>query len=106
RIFTKTTVEEVRRDTCFTLRTDGGEFHAAALVVATGGLSIPKMGATGLGYDIARQFGIRIRDCRPALVPLTFNAEDQKHYCDLAGVSTEVVATSGKASFREKMLFT
>ena len=106
RIFAKTTVLEVRRDTGFTLRADSSTFRSPVLVVATGGLSIPKMGATGLGYDIARQFGVRIRECRPALVPLTFDVEDQKHYCDLAGVSTEVIAASSKASFREKMLFT
>ena len=82
------------------------EFRAPALVAATGGLSIPKMGATSFGYDLARQFGLKIIEARPALVPLALNAEDRKHYCDLTGVSTEVVASAAGQSFREKMLFT
>ncbi len=60
------------------------EFHAPALVVATGGLSIPKMGATSFGYDLARQFGLKIREPWPGLVPLLFDAEDRRRYCDLA----------------------
>src|SRR2546423_910705 len=83
RILTKALVEEVKHDVGFTVRTDASHFLAERLVVATGGLSIPKMGATGLGYAIAEQFGLRIQECRPALVPLTFGAEDQKRYCDL-----------------------
>jgi predicted Rossmann fold flavoprotein len=90
----------------FAIRTEEAEFHAAALVVATGGLSIPKMGATSCGYELARQFGLRINATRPALVPLLFNAEDRPHYCDLTGVSAEVVTAIGKQRFREKMLFT
>jgi predicted Rossmann fold flavoprotein len=82
------------------------DFHARALVVATGGLSIPKMGATSFGYDLARQFAIKLIETRPALVPLLFNAKDKQHYCDLTGVSAEVEAAIGKQSFREKMLFT
>jgi predicted flavoprotein YhiN len=82
------------------------EFRAPALVVATGGLSIPKMGATSFGYDLARQFKIKIISPRPALVPLLFNASDQKNFAELAGVSTDVVATCNNHSFREAMLFT
>jgi len=69
-------------------------------------LSIPKMGATSFGYELARQFGLRINETRPALVPLLFNAADRQCYCDLTGVSAEVVAAIGKQRFREKMLFT
>ncbi len=105
-IFTQTSIQEVRRTTEFMVRAASGEFHAPALVVATGGLSIPKMGATALGYELARQFGLSVRECRPALVPLTFNAGDRQRYCDLAGVSTEVVASIGGQRFREKMLIT
>ncbi len=105
-IFTSTRVQEARRSDQFVVRTGEDEFHAPALVVATGGLSIPKMGATTFGYDLARQFGIKIRECRPALVPLTFDADDRKYYCDLAGVSTEVIASTGHQRFREKMLIT
>ena len=82
------------------------EFTAESLVIATGGLSIPKMGATGFGYDLARQFGLKIVEPRPALVPLTLNTEDAAHFCDLAGVSAEVIASIGPQRFREKMLLT
>ena len=99
-------VSEVRHDDLFHISTAQDEFVAAKLVVATGGLSIPKIGATPFGYDLARQFGINIVDCRPALVPLTFNPDDRQRYADLAGVSTEVVATADRHEFREKMLFT
>ena len=85
-------------------------FRSESVVIATGGLSIPKMGATGLGYSLAEQFGLRIVECRPGLVPLIFSAEDREQWCDLAGVSVEVVAQAGarprRGSFREKMLIT
>jgi hypothetical protein len=90
----------------FTIHADEREFSADALAVATGGLSIPKMGATGFGYDLARQFGLKIIEPRPALVPFIFGKDDAAHFCDLAGVSAEVVATIGPQSFREKMLIT
>ena len=99
-------VSEVRRDAAFAVRTDATEYRAPALVVATGGISIPKMGATGFGYNLARQFGLNIINPRPALVPLVFHPADRKRYGDLAGVSTEVIASAGKSNFREKMLFT
>jgi hypothetical protein len=107
-IVVKATVKEVRHGHGFVVHTGNMEFHAPALVVATGGLSIPKMGATGLGYDLARQFGIAVQECRPGLVPFVLNAEDRQFYCDLAGVSTEVVAAvnGGPERFREKMLIT
>ena len=108
RIYTNTRVQEVLHSNGFMLAMIDGAFTAPVLVVATGGLSIPKMGATSFGYDLARQFGIKIQECRPALVPLTLSAEDRQHYCDLAGVSAEVIAsTSARSpSFREKMLIT
>lgn len=103
-------VEKVTRDGSFAVETSAGLFHAEAVVVATGGLSIPKMGATGFGYDVARLFGLHVVEPRPALVPLVFDARDRKRWCDLTGVSAEVVATAGtkkrSASFREKMLVT
>ncbi len=102
-----TRISGVRRTTDFIVTTTGGaELRAPALVVATGGLSIPKMGATGFGYQLARQFGLTIRECRPALVPLTFGTQDCRRYAPLAGVSAEVAASIGKRQFREKMLFT
>jgi predicted Rossmann fold flavoprotein len=114
-IFLNTVVTEVSRATEFVVRTDHAEFHAPALVVATGGLSIPKMGATAFGYELARQFGLKIRAPRPALVPLVLGEKDRAEYCDLTGVSAEVIVTMGNSSsadssasptFREKMLIT
>jgi predicted Rossmann fold flavoprotein len=99
-------VQKVQRSTEFVVRTEAGEFRAAALVVATGGLSIPKVGATAFGYDLARQFGLAIREPWPGLVPLVLGEEDRSRYCDLAGVSAEVVASCGNQRFQEKMLIT
>ncbi len=101
----------------FRVDTSQGPIATTSLVVATGGLSIPKMGATSFGYDLARQFNHPIVETRPGLVPLVFNPQDQADWCDLAGISAEVVATapaqqarkkrSAKAvAFREKMLIT
>jgi predicted Rossmann fold flavoprotein len=101
-----------RVGTGFRVATSQAEFAADALVVATGGLSIPKLGATGIGYDLARQFGLRIVAPRPALVPLLLGGEEAS-WTALAGVSTEVVAEAGeviaqagRTRFREKLLVT
>ena len=101
-----TKVQEVSRTTEFIVRSEESEFRAPTLVVATGGLSIPKMGATSFGYDLARQFGLKIEEPRPALVPFVLSAADRNRYCDLAGVSAEAVASTDHAQFREKMLIT
>lgn len=106
RIYLNVRVREVKRNDKFLVCCDSDEYHAAALVVATGGLSIPKMGATSFGYDLARQFGLKIQKTRPALVPLVLGAADREEYCDLAGVSAEVVAAFGDQRFRESMLIT
>lgn len=92
-IFLNTQITEVRRSTAFSVHTAAAEFRAPILVVATGGLSIPKIGATSFGYDLARQFGLNLIPTRPALVPLTFSSPDRANYSDLAGVSTEVIAS-------------
>ena len=84
----------------FTVRTDHGTFDAAAVVLATGGLSIPKMGATGFAHDVARRFGLAVTETRPGLVPFTARVPD------IAGVSLDVVASLGRTRFREAMLFT
>jgi len=105
-IFPKTAIAEVTRTPGFVVRSENAEFRAPVLVVATGGLSIPKMGATSFGYDLASQFGLKIRAPWPGLVPLTFEEHDRRRYCDLAGVSADVVASTGRQSFREKMLIT
>jgi len=110
RLMVGTRVLSVVKDGQFVVETSAGALQAEAVVVATGGLSIPKMGATGFGYSLAEQFGLRIVECRPGLVPLVFSAEDRERWCDLAGVSAEVVAEAGakkrRGSFREKMLVT
>lgn len=86
--------------------TAGGEVASApALVIATGGPSIPKMGASGFAYDLARQFGLKVVEPRPALVPLTLPG-DEALFRELSGVSAEVIARCGKAAFREAALFT
>jgi predicted Rossmann fold flavoprotein len=109
-IFLNTKILQVEKMTDFILHSASAEFRAPTLVVATGGLSIPKIGANSFGYDLARQFNIAIRDPWPALVPLTLNPVDCSRLCDLAGVSTEVIASvaipDGAPQFREKMLFT
>jgi hypothetical protein len=79
--------------------------EAPALVIATGGPSIPKLGATGFAYDLARRFGLKVVEPRPALVPLTLS-RDEALFQALSGVSTQVVATAGSAAFREAALFT
>ncbi|WP_266182805.1 NAD(P)/FAD-dependent oxidoreductase [Dyella humicola] len=108
RIETSCGVERVRRSQeGFSVITARGEVHAESLVVASGGLSIPSMGATGLGYDIARQFGHAVLPVRAGLVPLTLSGKHQEHYQDLAGVALPAVeARVGKRSFRAGMLFT
>jgi len=106
RTFLGQQIQEVTKTTEFVVRATEGEFHAPALVVATGGLSIPKIGATSFGYDLAKQFGLKIQPTRPALVPLILERQAQQQYCDLAGVSAEVIASANGASFREKMLIT
>jgi predicted Rossmann fold flavoprotein len=92
----------------FTVQAEDTSFSASRLVVATGGLSIAKIGATSFGYDLARQFGLKIEPTRAALVPFSFSEGDRKRWCDLAGVSAEVLASTGgtKQTFRENMLFT
>ena len=106
RILTGVNIEQVKRLNGFTVFAGQQEFRASALVVASGGLSIPKMGATAFGYELAKQFGLKIKETRPALTPLIFKDEERQHYSDLSGVSTEVVTAIGKQRFAEKMLFT
>jgi hypothetical protein len=102
-------VEVEREAGRFRVRCSAGEFEGESLVVATGGLSIPKMGATGLGYELARQFGLKGVATRPGLVPLVLGGAE-KGWTKLAGVSAEVTASAGGArgavEFREKMLAT
>jgi predicted Rossmann fold flavoprotein len=90
----------------FVVATEQGEFRGRSLVIATGGPSIPKIGASGFGYKLAQQFGLKIVPPRPALVPLTFTPELLARFGDLAGVAVDVVVSCGKARFDEALLFT
>ena len=90
----------------FFIETSRGDFNAEALIVATGGLALPEVGATPFGYKIAERFGIPIVPPIPALVPLALHKEDLERFAPLAGISLEVEARIGKTAFREKMLFT
>jgi len=90
----------------FEVETSQGVFQSETLVVATGGLSIPSLGGSGFGYELARQFGLEVLPTSAALVPLTFTDGMQKVSSDLSGVSCEVIVSNGKAQFREDMLFT
>jgi predicted Rossmann fold flavoprotein len=109
-----TTILSVIRTTIgFHVETTTGPITTQSLVIATGGLSIPKMGATSFGYDLARQFNLAIIEPRPALVPLVFSPEDTAAWCDLTGLSAEVIASTTPArskaprpAFREKALIT
>jgi predicted Rossmann fold flavoprotein len=113
---TRRTVTEVTRGEQFRVETNAGSFTAPSLVLATGGISIPKMGATGFSYDVAKRFGMRLTETLPGLVPFTagahlpgyatgFSSGDDPG-ASLAGVAVEAVATYGKARFRENILFT
>ena len=99
-------VRNVAQNGRFELHTARGTIDADSLVIATGGLSIPKTGATPFGYRLAEQFGLKVVPCRPALVPLTFSRGDREKYGELAGVSALVTAETESTVFREKMLFT
>jgi predicted Rossmann fold flavoprotein len=103
-----TTVETVeRKGDGFQCHLSGGQtVRAASLVAATGGKSIPKMGATGWAYDLAAQFGVRVVPTRPALVPLTFEPGLLEQLKPLAGVSVDAVVTHGRTRFAEGLLFT
>ncbi len=99
-------VSAVRRGARFIVETNRGAFESQTLCVATGGLSIPKLGASGFAFEIAKQFGVPVTPTRPGLVPLTFSEADLKWMRALSGVSAEVITRAGKAAFREAALFT
>jgi len=89
--------------TKFSIETSAGGIACDALVVATGGLSIPKMGATGFGYELARQLGHGVIESRPGLVPLVFSEDERERWCDLTGISTEVLAETSFVPSGSKM---
>ena len=101
-----TKVTDIRKSDGFTVETAEEIYTAPALVLATGGLSIPKMGATGFSYDVAKKFGLKVITPRAALVPLKAKPEELEFYKNLSGVSLPAIASCGAASFAESILFT
>ena len=102
-----TSVSKITKtDDTYTLTTTQGVFSTQSLVIATGGPSIPKMGATGFGYQVAKQFGVPLTATVPALVPFTFSQDDLKFYEGLSGISFDAIVRCGKVSFRENVLIT
>ncbi len=99
-------VTDLARADRFRIATDQGDFTAESLILATGGLSIPKMGATGFAHDAAQRFGLALTEIRPGLVPLAFGDAALELMRPLSGVALEAIARCGRAQFREAMLFT
>ncbi len=99
-------VKKVSKENLFEIETNQGKFTCESLVIATGGLSIPKLGATDFGYRIAKQFGLKIVETLPALVPFVFKNNFPASFKNLAGVSLDADISYGKESFRENILFT
>lgn len=105
-ILTRCSVDSVAGDGPFRVATSEGTFTTESLVVATGGLSIPRMGATDFGQQLARERGLAVRPMRAALVPFVFGRRQQRRYSDLSGISLDALAASDDAAFRENILFT
>ena len=105
-IQTNCKVDKIEKKELFKIKTNIGEFSSESLAIATGGLSIPKIGATDFGFKIAKQFGINIVACKPSLVPFTLNEKDLKNYSALSGVSVGSIVTCNGKSFRGNILFT
>ncbi|MDN3518194.1 NAD(P)/FAD-dependent oxidoreductase [Aquisalimonas lutea] len=105
-VTTGCSVASVAGDGPFRVQTSHGAFESESLVVATGGLSIPRMGATDFGHRLAREYGLGIRPTRPALVPLIFDDADRARFVELAGISADAEVQAGGAAFRENILFT
>lgn len=99
-------VKSVEKKSNFIVKTSLGDFESGSVVIASGGLSIPKMGATSFGYKIAEQFGVNIVQTKPALVPLLLSKEDLQKFKNLSGVSIDTVVSNNEISFRENILFT
>ncbi len=99
-------VTDVHKGEQFSVTTDAEEIKSKSLVIATGGLSIPKMGATDFGYRLAKKFGLNVTFTRPGLVPLTFDKEDVLFFNELSGASLDAVVSCNGTSFRENILFT
>ena len=106
KIQNRCTIKKIEKDNCFTIKTNSENYVTESLVIATGGLSMPEIGATGFGYEVAEQFGLKVLPCQPGLVPLTFSKDDLKNFSDLSGISADATVSCNGQSFRESILFT
>jgi len=100
------TIKRIKKNENFELHSTHGDITAGSLVIATGGISIPKMGATDFGYQIAGQFDLKLTEIKPGLVPLTFDANFKNSFSELSGISIDSIVKFNKTSFRENILFT
>jgi hypothetical protein len=105
-IFTGCRIDAIRKDGCFIITTNLGTVESSSLVIATGGLSYPKLGATDSGMRVAAQFGLKVTTLNPALVPLTFGKEDLKNLGELSGVSLDTIVSCDRSHSEGKILFT
>ncbi len=106
KIQTKCRIKKIEKEKYFTVKTNTGNYVAESLVIATGGLSMPSIGATGFGYEVTEQFGLSVLYQQPGLVPLTFSKRDLENYSDLSGISIDACVSCNAKSFREAVLFT
>ncbi len=97
---------DVKREESFIVSTDHGVFESESLVIATGGASYPQIGASGIGHKIAKQFGLKVTELKPALVPFIFSQEDMKIFGELSGISVDAAIKCNKTEFRGSILFT
>ena len=106
KIQNRSTIKKIKKDSCFNIKTNSEDYVAKSLVIATGGLSMPAIGASGFGYEIAEQFGLKVLSRHPGLVPLTFSRDVLDDFSDLSGISADAVVSCNEQSFREAILFT
>ena len=106
KIQNRSTIKKIEKENGFTVTTDSGNFATESLVIATGGLSMPTIGASGFGYEAAEHFGLNVLPPQPGLVPLTFRRDDLDDFSDLSGISVDATVSCNRQSFREAILFT
>lgn len=106
RVILDCSILDVKKEDSFIVSTDHGVFESESLVIATGGLSYPQIGASGIGHKLAKQFGLKVTELRPALVPFIFSGKDMKMFGELSGISIDASVRCGKMEFRGSVLFT
>ncbi len=106
KIQNRSTIKKIEKDNYFTVMTNSKNYVTESLVIATGGLSMPTIGATGFGYEVAEQFGLNVLSRQPGLVPLTFSNDDLEDFSDLSGISADAAVSCNGQSFRDSILFT